>query len=273
MAALPSVSALVETSQHHHGKGDHSPSVGRLSTAGPEPEQDPGSKVARSKQRRHTSLILRLANPQETPLRLKFAQEQEPDLAHPSSKRSVTGVLASGGEQEQGIQGSGAQVSPMFSKASAEAPASATVDVTIRPKPLQQSAGGDEWVVLEGKEDEVFRQPSGNRHRLPEAALGVVASSTEKSDGEGTDEQLKAEDNNSRIGRFALHQQGDVAWVQLPLDVSSVTTIAKAVGTSPNVVVTVRFLLVMGEGEAGVGPGGEVQVPVSVRFPLSPRLS
>lgn len=193
---------------------------------------------------RHKSLILRVANPQETLLRIRLAQDSGPDAPdnNPlvSYQEAVDGGAA-GDRVEGDLSGTGLPIG-----------------VTVRPHPPRRPAGKGEWVRLEGKEDEVFRQPGGDRHRLPEAALELAAA-------------LPDSDEVAPAGKpFVLHQLGDVAWVQLPIDDASAAVVTRAAGESEDVAVTLRFLLVMGEEEGeDSGTGSEVQLPIAVRFRLS----
>ena len=139
-----------------------------------------------------------------------------------------------------------------------------SVEVVVRTK----GWGQDDWVRLEGKEDE-FLRPPGDRHRLPES----VAKMRDVDNDSG---RFSSEDVMSNsTPPFLLHQQGDVAWVRLPLDgVSADETMAPFAAVAPaDVFLSTRFLLVMREGEGGndaVGASGsDVEVPIVVRFPLS----
>lgn len=114
--------------------------------------------------------------------------------------------------------------------------------------------------------------------------------------------QSSALDKEGAGGSLVLHQEGDVLWAQIPLDKAAADRVAAAAAAAAEVgeassngvegnegvgggrevvaaskaivLVTVRFLLVVGEwedgaGGAGAGAGREVRMPVSVRFPLS----
>lgn len=300
-----------------------------------------GSRSAKVKRNKQASLVLRVANPQETSVRVRLAHD--PDITTSSQ------TLSSGDGVEGGLDGSG-YVSIHEDDLSGGLESAANVEqertgwiasalrasgaaglrekeddkgayvgmrrrvvsVTVRPDPPQGCK--DAWVTLEGKEDELLRAPSevlGSRHRLPESALDLLAAvapdATENDsiaaqtvgagaaiageEGKGNEEtgedSVSARTSQAAVvtGKpFVLHQQGDVAWVQLPLDRLAATRVAAAAkaaeaegrggGGAPGsvsvVVVTVRFLLTMGDVDEGVAGGArEVQVPIAVRFSLS----
>lgn len=224
VAALPSTSAFLRSPPGVDSEGDSSsPTASTRDSSGAR-----GDRGLRQGCHPHKSLILRVANPQETLLRIRLAQEE------------VDGG-ASEGRVEGDLSGTGLPIG-----------------VTVRPRPPRRPEVKGEWAKLEGKEDEVFRQPGGDRHRLPEAALELAAA-------------LPDSDEIAPAGKpFVLHQLGDVAWVQLPIDDASAAVVTRAAGVSEDVAVTVRFLLVMGEEEGeDSGTGSEVQLPIAVRFRLS----
>lgn len=278
MAGLPSSSALLGTTSPREENDEPPPASATTGGGG------------------QLSLTLRLANPQETLLRVRFAEDpsagnaaslgggnssgvaaaddgddgsavtEADSSAARAGSRDGTTTLTVGTTKEPGVSPAGATAAPSTA---------ACVGVTVNPN-LGRSEG--EWVRLEGKEDEFLRQP-GERHRLPDGLL--------RRDGGGDN----AGDGNSGSGGggggdcaapVLLHQQGDVAWVQVPLGAASADRVRAAVVAAAGsfsyeaLVVTVRLFLVMGEGEEerggeveGAGGGGDVWMPIAVRFPLS----
>lgn len=234
------------------------------------------------------SLTLRLANPQDTLLRVRVAGDPSIGIAASldgsssgaaeddgsAATEAENSASRAGGKDRTSPRAGGTREDPGASPAGATAAPStaAGIDVTVTPK-LGRSKS--EWVRLEGKEDEFLRQP-GDRHRLPDGLLRL--------DGGGNNVGGAGNDDSGGGGcatPVLLHQQGDVAWVQVPLGVASADRVRAAVvaaGSPPAaaVVVTVRLFLVMGEGEEesggegkGASGGGDVWMPIAVRFPLS----
>lgn len=206
------------------------------------------------------SLTLRLANPQVTLLRVRFAEDNISTADDGASAWKPTeGVL------EKADDGTAADEETAGLGAARKGKC---VAVTVRPKGWRD----DNWVRLEGKEDEVLWQP-GDRYRLPESVARVL-------DGDGTSGGVAdggdgGDEGGGSGGALSsvLHQQGDVAWVRLSLDRESVERVAsavEAVGASSAVVLTVRLALVMREGEEeeGGAGGGDVRMPIAIRFPL-----
>lgn len=207
------------------------------------------------------ALVLRMVNPQQgTVLRLRVARDDSPAAAETAGS---SGGADENPRQAAGVRAAGGDVVVAAAGGVAEA---ASVMV-VRTEGWKE---GD-LLRLEGKEDEVLRQP-GDRHRLPEGTLSQAA-------GGGAQDS----DAGSAAGgpSFLVHQQGDVAWVRVTLDEASVSRVASAAasaaattGSSAKapLLVDVRFALVMAEGEEGEGAGGaseDVSMPISVRFPLS----
>ena len=247
MAALPSSTALLEGGATGGGTG-----MGAGAGAPAPP-----------------SLVLRLANPQQdTLLRLRVARDKAPTPA------AESGAHVGGDDTTASIAVSG-------DDGAASATAARGV-VTVQPGGWKE---GD-LLRLEGKEDEVLRQP-GERHRLPAGALARMGGGSGgggSSDGDGDVAAAAGGGGGSAAGTgptpFLVHQEGDVAWVRVPLDRDSVDRVAAAAGAisasaRASLVVDVRFSLVMAEGEEGVGgeaaggSGEDVSMPISVRFPLS----
>lgn len=219
------------------------------------------------------SLVLRLANPQITLLRLRVAAENATSTAESDSDGNTAAAAAAavgvdetsppGAEQSAGGGGDEVrQEGRAATSASSGSPATGTTAaaatalvagganagfVTVRPAGWGEGA----WVHLEGREDEIIRQP-GDRYRLPRGLLSRA-------------------EQSGRTGAtpFLLHQQGDVAWVRVPLDKACADRVSAAVKATAEAlpVVDVRFSLVMGEGEGG--GGDDVSMPIAVRFPLS----
>ena len=284
LAGLPSSSALLGTTAPRKVNDETPPPPTASARTG-------GGKL---------SLTLRVANPQDNLLRIRVAEDpstgdaswldgNSPDGAEGdgSSATEAKNMLRSGGRvgttppgaTAPGTTTSGSTTPTggtrrdygLFPNGAAAATAFAAAGVTVKPK-----FGGSEteWVRLEGKEDEFLRQP-GDRHRFPDGLL--------RQDGGGDDLDGEGDDRDgSCTAPVLLHQQGDVAWVQVPLGTATADRVRAAVKAESSsvgaVVVTVRLFLVMREGEeerageegktAG-GGGGDVWMPIAVRFPLS----
>ncbi|CAM9564006.1 unnamed protein product, partial [Scytosiphon promiscuus] len=208
-----------------------------LAPASPGGGDGAGAVGAQRRRQPPPSLVLRVVNPQQdTVVRVRMV------TAMPSSRVEGAGEPEGGqaAPQKEGSSGGGS-VSLAGERAEAGTiPATPTV-VRVR------AAGWDEgdWVRLEGKEDEVLRQP-GDRHRLPDGALLSRL-------GEGGDGGLLPRDEEGRstgaAGKeaFLLHQQGDVAWVRVPIGRASAERVAAVASASAGgsvVVVDVRFSFV-----------------------------
>lgn len=221
-----------------------------------------------------SSLVLRIANPQDTLLRVRFANFVDPDrgrgVAYKTADNDTTtrrhGVVS---DEALGARGVEDGVSATSSSAGngRDGGVAASVRVTLRPSfgdSIKQDTD-DGWIRLEGKEDEFLRQP-GDRHRPPK-------------------DVIRAKDgDNGGVGNVApvlLHQHGDIAWVRIPLGVEAADRVNAAIGEaraetgSGEVIVTVRFLLVMREGDGDQEEKGtegdtdekkDVEVPIAVRF-------
>eukprot|EP00752_Nemacystus_decipiens_P007583 g6775.t2 len=228
VTALPSSAALLK-----HGVGEGKEAAEAAAGNGPPP-----------------SLVLRLANPQQdTLLRLRVAQDDH----HTPAPAAEGGASAGGGEA---ATGGSAAVSSVGGDGGDGGAASATAPcvVTVRPEGWRE---GD-LLRLEGKEDEVLRQP-GERHRLPAGALARMDGGGGDGDAAAATGDEEGSPRRTDAARFLVHQEGDVAWVRVPFDRASVDRVAAAAagatGASAraSLVVDVRFSLVMGEGEGGGG--------------------
>lgn len=260
MAALPSRLALLgpKTTRQSKAQEDGSDAVGisdeEVSGGGGAAAGEGGRG---QQQQPPPSLILRVVNPQQDTLvrlRITAAAESDPPTAgFPAAEHDSEGSPPSPAAAAAAVAG-----------ASVAAPTVPSV-VTVQPKCWNE---GD-LLRLEGKEDEVLRQP-GDRHRLPD---GVLPRPNDGNSGGAEGSLERAAGDRAATGAeapFLVHQHGDVAWVRVALDKRSVDRIAAAASSSANasLVVDVRFSLVMGEGEEG-GAGEDVSMPISVRFPLS----
>ncbi|CAM9624320.1 unnamed protein product, partial [Ectocarpus sp. 4 AP-2014] len=248
-------------------------------------------EVAGQQSQQQPSLVLRLANPQITLLRLRVATENGPSTAEsdPDGNTAATAAAAAaatavgvdeapppgaeqsagggrdGGRKEGRAAASASSGSPATGVTAAAAPALAAGGgnagfVTVRPA----GWGEGDWVHLEGREDEIIRQP-GDRYRLPRGLL-----SRADDGGGGYTGSPPGAERSGRAGAtpFLLHQQGDVAWVRVPLDKACANRVAAAVAVAEALpVLDVRFSLVMGEGDGG--GGDDISMPIAVRFPLS----
>ena len=122
------------------------------------------------------SLTLRLANPQDILLRVRFAEDPSTGNADSVDGNSPgvaedDGSAATGAESNATRAGAkdgtttlagGTGRKPGVSPADAAPAPSTAAGVTVRPK---LGRGKAEWVQLEGKEDEFLRQP-GDRQKL-----------------------------------------------------------------------------------------------------------
>ncbi|CAM9988202.1 unnamed protein product, partial [Ectocarpus sp. 13 AM-2016] len=255
--------------------------------AGQQPQQQ-------QQQQQQPSLVLRLANPQITLLRLRVATEHGPSTAEsdldgntaaaaaaaaavgvdetsPLGAEQSAGGGGDGGRKESRTAASASSGSPAIGVTAAAAPALAAGGenarfVTVRPA----GWGKGDWVHLEGREDEIIRQP-GDRYRLPRGLL-----SRADDGGGGYTGSPPGAERSGRAGAtpFLMHQQGDVAWVRVPLDKACADRVAAAAAAAAAAaeaealpVLDVRFSLVMGEGDGG--GGDDISMPIAVRFPLS----
>ncbi|CAN0510689.1 unnamed protein product, partial [Ectocarpus sp. 8 AP-2014] len=288
-AAATAASKTAAPRQQGGREEDDHGGAGSEEVAGQQPQQQ-----QQQQQQQQPSLVLRLANPQITLLRLRVATENGPSTAEsdPDGNTAAAATAAAaavgvdetsppGAEQSAGGGGDGgrkegraAASASSGSSATAVTAAAATAlaggggnagFVTVRPA----GWGEGDWVHLEGREDEIIRQP-GDRYRLPRGLLSRA------DDGGGRDTgSPPGAERSGRAGAtpLLLHQQGDVAWVRVPLDKACADRVAAAVKAAAAAeaealpVLDVRFSLVMGEGEGG--SGDDISMPIAVRFPLS----
>ncbi|CBJ30742.1 conserved unknown protein [Ectocarpus siliculosus] len=294
VASLPSSLALLGPTAAAAAAAAASKTAAPRQQGGRE-EDDRGGKGSEEvgghqpQQQQQPSLVLRLANPQITLLRLRVATENGPSSAEsdPAGNTAAAATAAAaavgvaetsppGAEQSAGGGGDGgrkegrvAASASSGSRATGVTAAAATAlaagggnpgFVTVRPA----GWGEGDWVHLEGREDEIIRQP-GDRYRLPRGLLSRA------DDGGGGDTgSPPGAERSGRAGAtpFLLHQQGDVAWVRVPFDKACADRVAAAVKAAAALpVLDVRFSLVMGEGEGG--SGDDISMPIAVRFPLS----
>lgn len=196
-------------------------------------------------------IVLRLVNPQLIPLRVRFAED--------FSIGSVDAAAQPGcSVKSGGFEGDGSgMVRDDLKNGTA-------VDVVVRTKGWGDE---DDWVRLESK-------ALGVRYHFPESVVKMI-----NTDSGGAGAGLDEDGKSNVTPRSLLHQQGDVAWVRLTLDAvsscgeSAAASSASMVPAGEHVVVSMRFLLVVREGEGGSDTLGasedDLQVPVVVRFPLS----
>lgn len=267
--------------EHHKGGDDDSGGTPSSGGGGDRAKAGEAQQLGQSQ----ASVVLRVVNPQQdTVVRIRV----DPAAAVPADMGSGSGSVSGdvdrttlssevrsagqAGEEEAprtekgdgstAVASEGAPTGGASAAAAAAAAAAVPAVVAVRAEGWEER----DWVRLEGKEDEVLRQP-GDRHRLPEGALLSSADG-----GSGGGSPPRGEESPSRAP-FLLHQQGDVAWVRVPIERASAERVAAVARdlARRSLVVDVRFSFVMGEGEGGEGDagGGEVSMPIAVRFPLS----
>ncbi|CAN0166809.1 unnamed protein product, partial [Hapterophycus canaliculatus] len=278
VAALPSSLALLgpsATAEQKDAREGERKEAGDASGTPSSPGEGAGADPSAVQQRcqPQPSLILRVVNPQQdTVVRVRVAAE---DAAVVPANMGVGGGGGGSGGNDVGgrtpslglqgagktgqevprvdegagstavtLEGSPARGAPATVAGSAAAAATQTV-VSVRAEGWEE---GD-WIRLEGKEDEVLRQP-GDRHGLPDGAL--LSSLGGEDDGDSGSPTKGGEGRSTRSSGttpFLLHQQGDVAWVRIPIDEASGRRVAAIASSSARalVVVDVRFSFVMGE--------------------------